>query len=253
MPTSSIPTLTELFLAVRRGQVPPPATIDPALVPRDVAGACAVQDAVGGFLGPIGGWKVGADGPQAEPGAAPIHTATMFTTGATVPPDLCRHLGVEGEIGYRFAHALPARPEGYTRAEVLAAIGTIHPVIEIIDTRFEEPGSQHRLLHMADQQSHGALIVGLGQPAWERVNPAEERVVLTVDDRTVADHVGGNAAGDPLRLLVWLANHASQRGLGMAAGCLVTTGSATGTVFVGHGTDVKASFPSIGQVTAHLA
>ncbi|ATU73058.1 2-keto-4-pentenoate hydratase 2 [Gluconacetobacter sp. SXCC-1] len=253
MPTSPSPALTDLFRAIRAGEMPPPATVDPALVPATETAAYAVQDAVGRGLGPIVGWKVGASGPEAEPAAAPIHAGTVFGTGATVPHGLCRHLGVEGEIGYRFARALPARPRAYARAEVLAAIGTIHPVIEIVDTRFEKPASQHHLLHLADQQSHGALIVGPGQTAWQAVNPVAERVVLSIDGRVVADHTGGNAAGDPLRLLVWLANHAARRGIGIGAGCLVTTGSATGTVFVAHGTDAEARFPNIGQVTAHLA
>ena len=244
MPTSPNPALTDLFRAIRAGHTPPPATVDPALVPPTEMAAYAVQDAMARELGPIVGWKVGASGPEAEPAAAPIHKATVFGKGATVPHGLCRHLGVEGEIGYRFAHALPARPEAYTRAEVLAAIGTIHPVIEIVDTRFEKPASQ---------QSHGALIIGPGQTGWQAVNPVAERVILSIGGKVVVDQTGGNAAGDPLRLLVWLANHAARRGIGIGAGCLVTTGSATGTIFVAHGTDVEARFPSIGQVTAHLA
>lgn len=253
MPTPSSTTLTDLLLSVRAGHTSPPATVDPALAPPDAARAYAVQDAVRQGLGPIVGWKVGASGPQAEPAAAPIHATTLFDTGATVPHGLCRHLGVEGEIGYRFAHALPARPEPYTRAEVLAAIGTVHPMIEIVDTRFEKPGSQHPLLHLADQQSHGALIAGPGQSAWQAIDPVTARVIVSIDGKVAVDHAGGNAAGDPLRLLVWLANHASLRGMGIGAGCLVTTGSATGTIFVAHGTDVEARFPAIGTVTAHLA
>ncbi|MDT8871695.1 fumarylacetoacetate hydrolase family protein [Komagataeibacter rhaeticus] len=252
MPTSPSPALTDLFRAIRAGEMPPPATVDPALVPATETAAYAVQDAVGRSLGPIVGWKVGPAGLKPNPPLPPSMRARCSGRGHGTH-GLCRHLGVEGEIGYRFARALPARPRAYARAEVLAAIGTIHPVIEIVDTRFEKPASQHHLLHLADQQSHGALIVGPGQTAWQSVNPVAERVVLSIDGRVVADHTGGNAAGDPLRLLVWLANHAARRGLGIGAGCLVTTGSATGTVFVAHGTDAEARFPNIGQVTAHLA
>lgn len=254
--TISMPSTTslpELLLAIRRGQRSPPASVDGTLVPATEADAYAVQDAVGRHLGPVGGWKVGASGPDAEPACAPIHAMTIFHDGDTVPADTCRHLGVEAEIGYRFARALPPRATPWTRDEVLDAIGTAHPVIEILDTRFDQPGSQHRLLHAADQQSHGALIIGPGTTAWRALDPVNERVVLRIDGKVAVDHTGGNAAGDPLRMLVWLANHASRRGAGIGEGCLVTTGSTTGTIFVAHGTDVTASFPALGQVSTHLA
>ncbi|AHI25298.1 2-keto-4-pentenoate hydratase [Komagataeibacter xylinus] len=249
----AITSLPALLLAVRRGQLPPPASVDGALVPATAADAYAVQDMVGRSLGPVGGWKVGAPAPDAEPACAPIHTATIFRDGATVPADTCRHLGVEAEIGYRFARALPPRAAPWTRDEVLDAIGTAHPVIEILDTRFARPGSLHKLLHAADQQSHGALVVGPGTTAWRTLDPVHERVVLRIDGKVAADHTGGNSAGDPLRMLVWLANHAARRGMGIDAGCVVTTGSTTGTIFVPHGTDVEASFPALGSVRAHLA
>lgn len=251
MPAST--SLPELLLAIRRGQLPPPASVDGALVPATEAEAYAVQDTVGRSLGPVGGWKVGASSPDAEPACAPIHTATIFSDGATVPADTCRHLGVEAEIGYRFARALPPRAAPWTRDEVLDAIGTAHPVIEILDTRFARPGSLHKLLHAADQQSHGAMIVGPGTTAWRTLDPVRERVVLRINGKVAVDHIGGNAAGDPLRMLVWLANHAARRGVGIGAGCVVTTGSTTGTIFVAHGTDVEASFPALGAVRAHLA
>lgn len=251
MPSTT--SLPDLFLAIRRGQLSPPAAVDQALVPVTEAAAYAVQDAVARHLGPIEGWKVGASGPDAEPACAPIHAATIFRDGGTVPAGTCRHLGVEAEIGYRFARALPPRATPWTREDVLGAIGTAHPVIEILDTRFDQPGSQHRLLHAADHQSHGALIVGPGTTAWRTLDPVHEPVVLRIDGRVVKDHTGGNSAGDPLRMLVWLANHASRWGIGIGTGCLVTTGSTTGTIFVPHGTDVTASFPAVGQVSTHLA
>lgn len=45
------------------------------IVPASLAEAYAVQDALLAQLGPVGGWKVGAAGPQAEPGCAPLPAA----------------------------------------------------------------------------------------------------------------------------------------------------------------------------------
>ena len=245
--------VVDLLLSVRNGKTPPPAHVDDRLVPSSIEDAYRIQDEVARHLGPIAGWKVGAETPSSEPFCAPIHASTIFDDGATVPHELCRHLGVEAEIAYRFARALPPREREWTREEVLDSIGTIHPVIEILDTRFEKPGSQHKLMHTADQQSHGALVVGPGVADWRKYSPVNEQVRLSINGETVADHEGGNSAGDPLRLLVWLANHASRRNIGIDAGSIVTTGSTTGTIFTDHGARVSASFPAIGSVHATLA
>lgn len=245
--------VAHMLLSVRNGKTAPPAHVPDSQIPLSIEDAYTIQDEVARHLGPIAGWKVGSETPASEPFCAPIHTSTIFTDGATVPAELCRHLGVEAEIAYRFAHDLPPRTREWTRDEVLGAIGTIHPAIEILDTRFAQPGSQHKLLHTADQQSHGALIVGPGVADWRRFTPVQEPVVLTINNRIVAEHTGGNSAGDPLRLLVWLANHASRRKIGIAAGDIVTTGSTTGTIFVEHDADITACFPAIGSVRAHLA
>lgn len=253
MPVNTLTDIADLLLSVRNGTTAPPDHVPDSLIPPSIDAAYAIQDEVGHHLGPIGGWKVGSETPQSEPFCAPIHTATIFDDGATVPHDLCRYLGVEAEIAYRFARDLPPRAHEWTRDEVLDAVGTIHPVIEILDTRYAKPGSQHKFLHTADQQSHGALIVGPGVADWRKFTPVHEPVILSINNQTVAEHTGGNSAGDPLRLLVWLANHASRRKIGIAAGSIVTTGSTTGTVFVDHGADVTATFPAIGAVHAHLA
>ncbi|AQU88921.1 2-keto-4-pentenoate hydratase [Komagataeibacter nataicola] len=245
--------VAHLLQSVRNGTAAPPAQVPDSLIPRSIEEAYAIQDVVRRHLGPIAGWKVGSETPDSEPFCAPIHAATVFSDGADIPAGLCRHRGVEAELVYRFDRALPPRAEEWTRDEVLDAIGTIHPAIEILDSRFEKPGSQHRFLHTADQQSHGALIVGHGVAQWRQFTPVAQQVILSINNQTVADHAGGNSAGDPLRLLVWLANHASRRKIGISAGSVVTTGSTTGTIFVGHDTAVTARFPGIGSVHAHLS
>src|SRR3546814_6882211 len=40
--------------------------------PATTAQAYAIQDAVADLLGPVGGWKVGAKGPDAQPNCAPL-------------------------------------------------------------------------------------------------------------------------------------------------------------------------------------
>lgn len=252
--TFSVDRLAESFLRVRAGAPALPRVPDGCDVPSPDA-AYQVQHATLRALGGrIAGWKVGAATPDSEPFAAPILDATLFDDGAptrssTLPQGLCRHIGVEAEIAYRFGRALPPRAIPYTTDEVCDAIASVHTAIEIIDTRFVEPGSQPALDHLADQQSHGTLFVGPGIADWRGLVPVQERVTLAIDGAVVADHPGGNSAGDPIRTLVWLAAHAARYADGLAAGTVVTTGSTTGTLFVPPGTRVSATFAHLGTLS----
>ncbi|MFT9096596.1 MAG: fumarylacetoacetate hydrolase family protein, partial [Gluconobacter cerinus] len=159
---------------------------------------------------------------------------------------------VEAEIVYIFRKDLPFRETPWTQAEVCEAIGSAHAAIEIFDTRFCEAGSQDGLVHLADQGNHGALIYGPGISTWQQLTPVTEQVKLVLDDQIAIEHAGGNSAGDPIRLLVWLANHAAKRGLPLEAGTVVTTGSMTGTKFVPAGTTAKVEIGSLVPVSVVL-
>ncbi|MBV1838330.1 2-keto-4-pentenoate hydratase [Acetobacter estunensis] len=248
--TSATASLAAHLLSVRKGVSAPLTQVPADLVPTTVTEAYAVQNSVAAALGPVHGWKVGASSPEAEPSAAPLHEDTLFPDGVVIPADFLRHRGVEAEIAWRFAHDVG---DTITRETVLNAIGSVHPVIEIVDTRYERPASQPSLAHMADQQSHGALVIGAAFSHWKTFDPTSEHFVLRIDHRQTAERIGGNAAGDPLRLLVWLARHAAERGLPITAGTIVTTGSLSGATFVPHRTHVSACFDTLGSVSAFLA
>lgn len=247
--TVSVEQLAEAFLRIRAGAPPLDSLPDGYHVSSDDE-AYRIQHATLRALGGrVAGWKVGARSPDSEPATAPILDATLFDTATVLPRGLCRMIGVEAEIAYRFGRALPPREAPYTAQDVRDAIESVHPAIEILDTRFVTPDSQPAFDHLADQQSHGALFVGPALTDWHVLVPAEERVTLTIDGRVAVDHVGGNSAGDPIRMLVWLASHAARYAGGLAAGTIVTTGSTSGTVFVEPGTQVQATFAHLGSLS----
>jgi len=248
---SNIRVLADIFLNARRDGVCLSGVPDGIGLETE-ADAYAVQDLVARELGPVRGWKVGARTPDATPFCAPLHESTIYGDISALPAGVCRLFGVEGEIVYRFASDLPARDVPWTLDEVRAAIGTAHPAIEIFDSRFCVAGSQKALLHMADQGNHGALIVGAPFADWASLDPVNEAISLTVNGDEVQAHRGGNSAGEPIRLLVWLANHAASRGKPIKAGDVVTTGSMTGTVFVESSAIVTVAFETLGTLTLTL-
>ncbi|MCH4090954.1 2-keto-4-pentenoate hydratase [Acetobacter sp.] len=247
-PTSSL-ILARTLHVVRKGDAPPIISLPPHFIPDSEEAAYEVQNHVAALSGPVRGWKVGASGPDAEPSAAPLHAETLFTDGVILPADFFNHRGVEAEIAYRFDRAVGT---DLTPDAVLSAIGSVHPAIEVVDTRFIAPDTQPRLAHMADQQNHGALILGPAFSDWRRFDPAQEKFVMRIDHRRVSEQIGGNAAGDLTRLLIWLAAHAARRGLPIEAGTIVTTGSLSGAFFVPHRTHVSVQFDTLGTVTAFL-
>ncbi len=76
----------------------------------------------------------------------------------------------------------------------------------------------------------------------------EHPVRLEMDGRTIAAGDGSAVLGNPITCLVWLANALSARGIGLAAGEIVTTGTCTGAQVVERGPNIVGDFGSYGNV-----
>lgn len=220
--------------------------------PKDLDDAYSIQNLVLAELGKVAAWKVGAGSPEGCPACAAIAEATLFETGARLPPELFNLVGVEVEIAYRFSRDLPPRREAYSNEEVGEAIETVHAAIEISDTRFSSWASQDRLSHVADQLNHGALVVGPGIRNWRGIDANKQQSLMTIDGVLSSDVIGGNPAGDPMRLLEWLANDGSRMLGGIRAGHIVTTGSMTGVAFKSTPVEVRAELVGYGSVSVAI-
>jgi 2-keto-4-pentenoate hydratase len=220
--------------------------------PETLSEAYAWQDALLARLGPVAGWKVGAESPASEPFRAGLTASTLQSSPARLESARCNVIGIEAEIVYILAQPLPVRPEPYSRAEVLAAIGSVHAGIEIVDTRFAAWGIADRPSQIVDQFNHGALVVGEGRGHGFEIDPDGQSVQLDLNGETVLRRSGGNSAGDAIRLLLWLANGGAANQGGLQAGATVTTGSWTGTLFAGPGTHVRASFEGLGEAVLQV-
>ena len=241
----------------RQGRMPRPLDFPAALRPLDAAQAYAVQDAVVRERGEIAGWKVGAASPQALPARAALTRDSVFVAPAGqalhLPAAGFAVMGVEAELVYELGADLPERATPYSAVEVLAAMASVRAAIEVCDTRFAAWAQQGEWSRLADQACHGALIVGSGTTDLSGVQPLLQPVNLSVNGSVAVQHAAwGNPAGDPLRLLTWLANEGARSLGGLRAGQWVTTGSCTGTVLVAPGTVVVADFPGLGRAELQL-
>lgn len=217
--------------------------------PSNLDEAYAIQALVFSELGHhVAAWKVGAGSPEAEPACAAIAKGTLYQDGVTLPADTFNLIGAEAEIAYRLGRDLPPRASPYSLEEVRSAIASVHPLIELSDTRFLTWASQNRPSHVADQLNHGALILGAHSVALDDVDPFKQEATMSIDGEVRAKTVGGNPAGDPLRLLHWLANVGARNSGGLRADCIVTTGSLTGVIFVKPPVALFAELPGLGSV-----
>ena len=225
----------------------------PELEPIDDAEAWAMHEGVVATLGPVVAWKVGAPTPEATPGFGAITADTLFDGGHTFPADAFRVGGVEAEIAVRFGRDLGARDAPYTVDEVLGAVATWHAAIEVLDSRFAQWPDVPKLWKVADRQNHGALVLGKGTATPPKPTLDRQNVRLSVDGVTAFEHEGGNAGGDPTRLLVWLANHLRGGARPLRAGDVVTTGSATPFLAARPGQHVEVAFQGLGTAELTIA
>ena len=213
--------------------------------PRSAAEAYAIQDLVAERLGPARGWKTGAPSPEAEPAYAPIFT--IVEGPSRFPASAQRLFGIEAELAFRIGQDLPPRAKPYEREEVVAVIASMHPAVELVDSRFADWQRVDAFSKLADNQSNGALVLGAAIAGWQEFDRVRPPIAVTIDGALAARSTG-NSGGDPLRLLTALANHCARRMGGLTEGCIVTTGSITGVVFAGPGADVVADFGPLGTV-----
>ena len=242
-----------LALVDARRRRRPIAELPAGARPDDDSDAYAIQDAVASKLGyRYGGWKVGAASPTAAPNAAPLLWPLISNSPVKLEPANVPLLGIEAEIAFRFAKDLPPRAIPYNRDEVAAAIGSLHPAIEVVDSRFADRDAVSAAARLADFQSNGHFVVGPEVKDWRPIDPQRQAIALEIGGKLVADVIGGNVAVDLFRLLMWLVDHAGRRGPGIVAGDVVTTGSCTGLTFAEPGDKVVARFAGLGEVTVQF-
>lgn len=211
--------------------------------------AFAVQDMMMTAYGEAGGWKVGARGADGVPFFAPMPALWMGENGSLFRGPLHRLHGVEAEIAFRMGRDLPPRTMLYTRDEVIAAVASCHPAIEILESALVDPLAVARETMLADMQMHGGFVAGPAVPQWRAIDWAKETVTLLVDGSVRVNMMGSNPGGtDLLRLLVFLANEGAVRTHGLKAGQWITTGSWTGVTWTTASAAITARFESAGSV-----
>ncbi len=236
----------EILLEARR-TLQPIEDLPAGLRPKSFEEAYFVQDLMQAALGKTGGWKVGAPSPEATPRYAPMPLVTFASSGARIAKPYRRLRGVEAEIAFLLGKDLPAQSAPYSRSDVTNAIASCHVAIELLESALADPDAADKLTAMADLQSNGGFVAGPAVPGWQDFDFANATGEMVVDGFVRVENGKNSAGGDPLRLVVWLANEAAQRTGGLLAGQWITTGSWTGKILASSGSVAVARFPRFGE------
>lgn len=204
------------------------------------------------------GFKVGSTSLEAqqklgttEPGSAPLLAPYVHQSPARVPLISGHNGEVEGEIAFRLGADLPPRGAPYTYGEVADAIDAVAGAIEVVGSRISGGlVGIGRFLSTADFGVNIALVVGRWNPDWRSIDLKQLPVCMTIDDVLRGHGIGARALGDPMNVMLWLANQQSERGRGMRTGEIISTGTCTGLDAVTAGQTARAEFGALGAVEA---
>ncbi len=159
----------------------------------------------------------------------------------------------EPEFAFRMGRDLAPRSTPFTVEQVLEAVDTLHPAIEIPDSRFADFVQAGEAQLIADNAC--AHLFVLGEPAksnWRALDLVEETPVITLHGERYVGH-GKNVLGDPRIALAWLANELRQLGLTLRAGEVVTTGTCHKPLPIRSGDFFAADFGVLGTVSVRFA
>jgi 2-keto-4-pentenoate hydratase len=231
--------------------------LEASLRPRDRAEGYAIQAAIEhGSAGHLFGWKIAATSEAGQrhinvdgPMAGRILSETVIVDGGTASMAGNEMRVGEPEFAFRMAADLPPRSQPYTVQQVLDAVGTLHPAIEIPDSRFSDFVSAGAAQIIADNACAHLFVLGAPTTAnWRALDLVEQRPVITLRGQQFIGH-GRNVLGDPRIALTWLANELRQLGVTLRAGQIVTTGTCHPPLPIQSGDVFAADFGVLGKVS----
>lgn len=211
------------------------------------------------------GWKIAATSRNGQahinvsgPLAGRLLSGQVFKSGATVPSAGNRMRVAEPEFAFKMGQDLSPQTTPFGLPEVMAAVATLHPAIEIPDSRlapFTQAGEAQLL---ADNACARHFVLGPPAPeGWQLLDLSTHAVEAQVHQgASVRYHRTGSGAwvlGDPRIALTWLANQLSSLGITLEKGHVVTTGTCMVPLELVPEDTATADFGVLGQVSMHFS
>jgi 2-keto-4-pentenoate hydratase len=235
--------------------------LPPELAPQSRSDAYAMQaDYEKASAEPLRAWKIAATSVAGQkhigvegPLAGRYIAERVVASGGTVPFGNNYMKVAEVEFAFRLSDNLPPRGKPYTEAEVFAAVGSLHPAIEIPDSRydhFERVGAPHLI---ADNACACWLAIGDAMPeTWRAMDLAALAPVGRILGKSETIGKGSNVLGSPRTAMTWLINELSKHNITARRGQFVSTGTCVVPMAIAAGDRIEGDFGDLGRIELHI-
>ena len=180
-----------------------------------------------------------------EPIFARIFDTGCFPSGAKLSYRCYANLAVEGELAVRLGQAVSASSIGVD--ECRAAFTSVFPVIELHHYVLRSPQPSLAEL-IASGGMHAGFVLAEEEP---EVGLADlESLSVWIDDQRMGIVAGADVTRLAVRSVRWLADRLAERGLTLARGQVVLTGSLLPLYALRPGSRVAAALAPFGRSSA---
>lgn len=208
----------------------------------------------------VAGWKIAATSAAGQkhinvdgPLIGRILKSRLLTEGSSVTLGDNIMRVAEAEFAFGFVKDLPPRPEPYSQAEALAAVGSLHLSIEIPDSRYEDFTKVGAAQLIADTACASWLVLGPAvERSWRELDLASHAVTGLLNGAVKAEGTGKAVLGDPRQALTWFVNEAATYCGGVKAGQFVTTGTCIVPMAVAPGDQVTVDYGVLGTISCRI-
>lgn len=221
----------------------------------------AVQQAIAARSGSRRfGWKIAATSLAGQkhigvsgPLVGSILESRVIPSGSPVPLAGMIMGVAEAEFAFRFGRALLPRAKPYSVPEVLDAVASLHPAIEIPDSRYADFVTAGAPQLVADNACACWFTLGPATAIdWRKLDLSTHAVTATIGGKVAGTGTGANVLGDPRVALAWLVNRLSGLGVAVCENEVVTTGTCVVPVDIKPGDSLVVDFGVIGTHEARF-
>jgi len=204
------------------------------------------------------GWKAGATnrailemlrGVTDEPVFGCMTTNSVHTNGSSISASRFCAPSFEGEIA--FIMEKPLRGPGITSTDVAMATFGVVAGVELVDSRLKV-GDGDFSSFLADNSGHAGIILGSTVRPITDLDLRLEGVMITKNGRLLGSACGCEALGNPINVVVWLANKLAQFDRKIEAGEIITTGTLGQVIPVEAGDVIDVSYTKLGSVQFYV-
>jgi 2-keto-4-pentenoate hydratase len=236
--------------------------LPPELRPGDRAEGYEVQALIEGYSDqPLFGWKIaatsaagqthiGVDGPLA---GRLLAERVIEDGGECLLGDNLMKVA-ELEFAFRMADDLVPRDAPYQPHEVLDRVATLHPAIEIPDSRYNQFERVGLAQLIADNAcAHRFILGGPVGADWRALDLAAQQPRAFLGGVLAEEGLGARVLGGPVIALSWLVNELSRHGLTLRAGEVITTGTCIKPLAIARGNKIVGDFGLLGRVSVAIS